>query len=475
MVRSDTPAAGPSGAGPRSAGPARWRAFLALTALERGRAERLHEVLRVDDLAARDRSLALELAMGTERRRITLDAVVLAFAAQGVLPRDPFVRTAVRLGALQLLFLPRIPPHAAVHGTVALLRAQQGFVNGILRRMASAVVSRAADPQRCRAEFGLPPAGDGTPRTLVLPREGLPDAAVDPAAALAVQHGLPEFLLRRWIATFGLAVAQEIAAASSQAPGVTLRPNPIRTDATRLTAALAAEGVTVESGPHPRTLRYHETQGISPFETRAHAVGLFSVQDPTALVAADAVQARSGERILDLCAAPGGKTTAIAEGLLGQAASEKGPGTVFAHDVSRVRLERVREAVARLGLTSVVTVVEQLADVPGPVDAVLVDVPCSNTGVLARRVEVRRRLTPESLVEMPRRQVELVRLAAARVRPGGRVVYSTCSLEPEENRGVVETFLATEPGFRLDAERLTLPRALQCDGGYFAVLIKAEA
>jgi 16S rRNA (cytosine967-C5)-methyltransferase len=449
------------------AGPARWRAFLALTSLERGRAEHLRDALAVDDLDVRDRGLALELAMGTERRRITIDAVLLAFAAQGVLPRDPFVRTAARLGTAQLLYLPKIPPHAAVHGTVALLRAQQGFVNGILRRIAGAIEARVADPSRAHTELALPAAADGGPRTLVLPYAGLPDPAANPAAALAVRHGLPEFLMGRWLDAFGSDEGMAIAAASAQAPGVTLRVNPTRGDAAGVIAALAAEGVTVTAEPHPRLLRLGETQGISPFETRAHARGLFSVQDPTALAAAEAVGARPGERILDLCAAPGGKTTAMAEVMAGE-------GTVFAHDISKVRLDRVREAAARLGLAAVVTLVPTLADAPDRVDAVLVDVPCSNTGVLARRVEVRRRLTPGALVELAGRQVELTRLAVTRVRPGGRVVYSTCSLEREENRGVVGAVLATDPTLRLGLDRLTLPRAQQHDGGYFAVLIKAE-
>ncbi len=449
-----------------SAGPARWRAFQALTAFERGRVERVHDALRVDDLDARDRALALELTMGTERRRITLDAALLAFATQRALPRDPFVRTAVRLGALQLLFLPRIPVHAAVHGTVALLRAQQGFVNGILRRMAAAIVPRPADAQHARRELDLPPDVDGARRTLVLPVEGLPDPSTDPAAALAVRHGLPDFLVRRWLDAHGLDATQAIAAASAQAPGVTLRLNPTRIDMAGLVAELGSEGVTVAPGTSTRTLRLLEARGVSPFETRAHAAGLFSVQDGTALAAAEAVGARPGERILDLCAAPGGKATAMAESMLGQ-------GTVYAHDVSATRLERVRETVARLGLGATVVVVGRLDDVPAQVDAVLADVPCSNTGVMARRVEVRRRVTADALVELTQRQGELARIAAARVRPGGRLVYSTCSVEPEENRGVVDALLAREPAFRLQAERLTLPRAQECDGGYFAVLVKA--
>lgn len=405
--------------------------------------------------------------MGTERRLITLDAVLLAFATQGALPRDPFVRTAVRLGTAQLLFLPKIPPHAAVHGTVALLRAQQGFVNGILRRVAASIQPRVADPLRPRTELALPDAADGGPRTLVLPRAGLPDPDANPAAALAVRHGLPEFLTGRWIEAFGPDDGSAIAAASAQAPGVTLRANPTRGDTAAVIAALAAEGVTVTVEPNGRLLRLGETQGISPFETRAHARGLFSVQDPTALAAAEAVGARPGERILDLCAAPGGKATAMAEVMAGE-------GTVFAHDVSRVRLDRVREAATRLGLGAVIKLAPTLAEVPDTVDAVLVDAPCSNTGVLARRVEVRRRLTPAALIELAQRQLELTRLAVTRVRPGGRVVYSTCSLEPEENRGIVDAVLAADPTLCLGVDRLTLPCAQRHDGGYFAILIKSE-
>ncbi|HLU39778.1 MAG TPA: transcription antitermination factor NusB [Planctomycetota bacterium] len=443
-------------------GAARWRAFTALVAVERGKAARLRTALRLDDLAARDRALGLELSAGVERRRITIDALLLPFTARGILPDDPFVRTALRLGAYQVLWLPRIPVRAAVHGAVGLLRRQRPLVNALLRRLAASIVERAADPTQPRTEFALPPAGE-TPRALVLPRAALPDPVADPIGHVGVLHGLPADLVGRWFAAFGAERAAAVAAASAEPAGVTLRVQPARGDAAALQRALAAEGVLTEPLAGGRFLRLRDVQGTSPFSTEAYREGRFSVQDPTAFAAAAALAPEPGETLLDLCAAPGGKATALAELL-------RGRGRVFAYDPDAARLRLVEEARRRLGLEDVLQVVGDLASVPERCDGVLADVPCSNTGVLARRVEVRRRSIAESIARVVPEQRALLATALARTRPGGRVVYSTCSLEPEENRGVVEAVLAAHPGVVLVAEQTTLPAAGEHDGGYLAVL-----
>jgi 16S rRNA (cytosine967-C5)-methyltransferase len=434
---------------------------MALAALERGQAERVREALRIDGLAARDRGLALELALGVERRRITLDCALIACTTRGELPRDPFVHTALRLGGYQLLYMPRVAVHAAVHTTVELLRQVRGFTNAMLRRLAACVQQRAADPQRPRSELALPDGAQG-PRCLALPVDWLPDPEAAPAAWLGAVFGLPEPLVAGWLRHHGLSTTRAMCEAAVAAPGVTLRVNRRQTDAPGLVAALAAEGVAAHA-LDAHLVRLRSVEGRSPFDTAAHRDGLFAVQDPTAFAAAQALAPTAGETILDLCAAPGGKATALAE------LCTNG-GRVFAFDIDRDRLALVEEATARLRLRDTLTVIDDLTKAPPQCDAVLADVPCSNTGVLARRVEVRRRLRPGTIAAMAGPQRELLQLAMQRVRPGGRVVYSTCSVEPEENRGVVDAVMAAAPGVRLEREQLTLPVAQLHDGGYFAVL-----
>lgn len=434
---------------------------MALAALERGQVDRVRDALRLDGLSARDRGLALELALGVERRRLTLDPALLACTTRGQLPGDPFALTALRLGAYQLMYLPRVAPHAAVHETVALLRQQGGFVNAVLRKIANAVVDRAADPRAARRELPLPDGAHG-PRCLALGVDWLPDPQAAPHAHLAASYGLPEVLVSGWARSHGDTTARALCEASVAAPGVTLRVNRRRTDAAGLAAALRSEGVaTLPVDADQLQLAGIDAQ--SPFATQAYRDGLFAVQDPTALAAALAIEPQPGETVLDLCAAPGGKATALAERM------SRG-GKVLAFDIDRDRLALLRESRDRLGLADTLTVLDDLAAAPPQVDAVLVDVPCSNTGVLARRVEVRRRLRPGTIAAMAQTQRELLTQALSRVRPGGRVVYSTCSIEPEENRGVVDAVLASHAGVRLVREQLTLPVAQRCDGGYFAVL-----
>jgi 16S rRNA (cytosine967-C5)-methyltransferase len=429
---------------------ARSLACQALLALEKGRAQRLQDSLRARALGAADRRLARELAFGVERQRALLDAVLEALAERG-LPRDPLLRVALRLGAYQLLFLSRVPPHAAVHETVALVPRGRAFVNALLRALAAGVRIGAADPARPRREIELP---DG--RALVLDVDALPDPRAR-SAWLAVRYSVPEFLARRWLERHGDEQAERIAAAASRTPAVWLRARRA-IGAAALQEELAAAGVHTERGAHPLLLRW--SGGGSPFSTAAFVAGRFVAQDPTALAAVEALDAQPGETVLDLCAAPGTKATALAE-LVAPA------GRVFAWDAIAARRARIRENAHRLRLADVLCVVDDLAGVPA-VDAVLVDAPCSNTGVLARRVEVRRRVTGAAIEALAAAQRELLREALARVRPGGRVLYSTCSIEPEENEAVVGAALGAAA--RLVAEHLTLPDPPDHDGGFWARL-----
>jgi 16S rRNA (cytosine967-C5)-methyltransferase len=192
--------------------------------------------------------------------------------------------------------------------------------------------------------------------------------------------------------------------------------------------------------------------------------GWFYVQDPSTLLAPAVLGPQPGEIILDLCAAPGGKTTLIAQRMRNQ-------GKIVACDLDAARLKLVRDNCTRLGVGIVETKpVSTLAREPMRFDRILVDAPCSNTGVLRRRVDLRWRVQAAEIERLRAAQLDLLQQAAERLMPGGRLVYSTCSLEPEENSGVVKQFLAVQPRFQLEAERQLLPFADGVDGAYVAKL-----
>ncbi len=446
-------------AGRRSTGGARTDArsvaARALGLLAKGRIQRLGEVLDEAPLQGREMALCRQLTLGAERNGRFCDFVLGLLASRG-LPDDPLLRAALRLGAYQLLFL-RVPARAAVHETVALCTAhRRGFVNAVLRRLAGMVRDGEPDPAAPRTSVAL-----GAGRVVELPAPGLP-AGPEPDP-LAVRHSLPDFVVSRWRLRHGEAAARQVAEASSAEPVMFLRAAAARGDGAVLAERLRSEDVITEATAHPAMLRW--VDGAVPVRTRAFAEGWFVVQDPTAVRAAEAVAAAPGATVLDLCAAPGTKTTLLAE--------QVGPGgRVLAWDADPRRRARIGENAARLGLQDRIVVLEAESELrEGMADAVLADVPCSNTGVLARRVEVRRRLQPGSFAELRAVQREILARAIGLCRRGGRVVYSTCSIEPEECQAVAEN---VEPALaRLVRQEVTLPQAGVGDGGYVAVFERA--
>lgn len=426
---------------------ARGVALRALQQLEKGRIDRIADELDRARLEPRDRALANDLATGVVRNERFLD-FVLSTCVERRLPKDPRSLAALRLGAFQLLLLPGMPQRAAVHETVALLQREQAFVNAVLRRLAAAIDDVAADAQRPLLDLPLSPT-----RTLHLPPPGLGKVG-DP---VALRHSLPEFLVARWRARHGEAAAAAIATAASAVPALFLRACGGRS-AAELIAALAADGVQAVATAHPLVVR---CDSGAPFGTAAFRDGAFVAQDPTAVAAAEAVGAAPGMTIVDLCAAPGTKSTLLAERV-------QPDGVVFAWDRDAARRGRIGENARRLRLEPWLRVVDDPAELP-LADAVLADVPCSNSGVLARRVEVRRRLSPSSFAELAGAQRQLLTEALARTRAGGRTVYSTCSIEPEENEDVAAA-VAAATGAAIVASQLTLPAVRAHDGGYFAVM-----
>jgi 16S rRNA (cytosine967-C5)-methyltransferase len=411
-------------------------------------------------LSSTDRRLVTQLVYGVLRRRGTLRALLEPFVNRPAHKVESWLWDALYLGACQLALLAHVPAHAAVHETVELAvrfgrPSARGFLNGVLRRLAELMTDERT---KTSAPDALP-LEHGEYRRLARPV--LPDPAAHPLEYLAAAFSLPGWLVRRWLPRYGFEECQRLGFWFAGPTRLTLRCNTLRIERDRLLAALRGAGHAAEAGEHPQAILLHESGPIR--DLPGYAEGWFSVQDESAMRVASALAPEPGESVLDLCAAPGGKTTHLAELM-------RNTGRIVACDVDEHRLQTVCTLAQRLGLTIIETCRLSGEEAPpGPFDRVLVDVPCSNTGVLGKRPEARWRLRPDDLRQLVSLQTRLLRTAAERVRPGGVVVYSTCSIEPEENRQVVERVLRESPSLWLEAEQEALP-GRPADGGYGARL-----
>ncbi len=425
--------------------------------------EILDQSLTRSSLSPADRRLTTQLAYGVLRRRGTLDALLRPLIKRQPHQVEAWLMDALRLGAFQLALLTHIPPHAAIHETVELAAlygrpGAKGFLNAVLRGVSALLTDeRGTDP----AADALPLEG-GAYRKLA--RSVLPEPTTHPVEYLSAAFALPRWLAQRWLDREGWDECVRRGFWFAGPAPIWLRCNPLRTTREALLAALAEAGVHADVGVQSQSVRLLDAAPIR--QLPGYEQGWFAVQDESAMRVAAALNPTPGNLVLDLCAAPGGKTTHLAE-LMGDR------GKVLACDVDDRRLQTVTELSTRLGLTCIETCrlhPERNEDPPpGPFDAVLVDVPCSNTGVLGRRPEVRWRLRPEDIRHLVPLQTKLLLLGCERVVPGSVVVYSTCSIEPEENRQVVDAVLKGMREFVLEADEAQAP-GKPADGGYWARL-----
>ncbi len=293
----------------------------------------------------------------------------------------------------------------------------------------------------------------------VLGRAVLPEPAAAPVKYLSQAFSLPGWLATRWLARFGWEECLRLGFWFASPAPLTLRVNTLRIDRAAFLERLAGGA---KAGTHPQAVWLEAHVPVA--EIPGYAEGWFVIQDESAMNVASALAPEPGQYVLDLCAAPGGKTTHLAE-LMGN------QGNVLACDVETSKLEPLAQTCSRLGIAIVQARLlggpnDEPAP-PGPFDRVLVDVPCSNTGVLGKRPEARWRLQPADLSRLAPLQTRLLREGCERVRPGGKIVYSTCSIEPEENRRIVEAVLRERQDFTLEAEDEALP-GRPADGGYWA-------
>jgi 16S rRNA (cytosine967-C5)-methyltransferase len=403
-----------------------------------------------------DHALAMELVMGVLRWQSALDSVISQASSQPLRKLDPEILIALRLGVYQLRWLSRIPARAAIHESVELVkrarkRSAAPFVNGVLRRIS---------------------AGQSNAHTI----HG------DNAETLAESSAHPSWLVERWVQDYGLEAAHRICEHDQHAP-VTA----IRVRHTEAEASLLREGIELERGALLASARVVRMGDIT--KTTAYESGWCVIQDEASQLVA--LLAGHGERVLDCCAAPGGKTLALAD--------RNPEASVVAVEI---HAHRARLLVDLLGArdATVAVVAADAGALPFATqfDLVLTDVPCSGTGTLSRNPEIKWQLKLEDLADLHKRQLAILRSAMNQVSYGGRLIYSTCSLEHEENEGVVEAALAEDRAFRVVAcgeelSRLrgelvfsdlgslvrgpylrTLPGVHPCDGFFAAVLEKTN-
>ncbi|HWB61515.1 MAG TPA: 16S rRNA (cytosine(967)-C(5))-methyltransferase RsmB [Chthoniobacteraceae bacterium] len=387
--------------------------------------ELIHESLASCDLATLDRAFLTETFYGVIRNLSRLDYIVSQLRDT---PVDHSTRQVLRLGFYQI-FNMRIPHHAAVNETVNLAGKARGLVNALLRRA-------------IREFEELQEKLDETPP--------------------AVRFSHPEFLIRRWEEHFGPDAAMQICRWNNSPAEVYARANGLKVTTGELLATAHDAEV---SCAHPLSIKVRQV----PYPWIIN--GLCYVQDPSTLLACDLLAPKPGERVLDACAAPGGKATYLAQ-LMGNT------GEIVACDLPQQRLKRLEENVKRLGATCVkVSQCNWLTPPapfePGSFDRILVDAPCSNTGVIRRRVDARWRLTPEDFPRMHEKQVAIMKAVAPLLKKGGALVYSTCSLEPEENEHMAKRIEAEIPGLRFLESRETLPFRDHVDGAFAAKFEKA--
>lgn len=379
--------------------------------------------LKKTDLSDPDRRLLTELVYGCVRRKRSLDALIDRLGKKNSRQQPPQLRLILHLGLYQLRYLQQIPPSAAVNTTVELAKENRfsklaGVVNGILR-------------QYLRLD------GSADAELLQLPE--------NPVGRLAVLHSFPDWIVEFWNQQLGLAETEELCHWFNQPPTIHLRINPLKTSLQEVETALEQAGVAAcRIPPLPQALKLTGAAGKIQ-KLPGFNEGWWTVQDASAQLVTYLLNPQPGETIIDACAAPGGKTTHIAE-LMGDR------GKIWAGDRAASRLKKLKQNASRLELTSISTLAgdcREFGQLVNTGDRVLLDVPCSGLGTLHRRADARWRQTAENIQELATLQKELLETASTWVKSGGVLVYATCTIHPSENDLIIEDFLASHPDWNI--------------------------
>lgn len=394
-------------------------------------AQALDRQLEAAKLSPEDRRLAASIFYFAVENRLYIETMLSRFMEAKA---EPVVNDILHIAAAQILFMDRVPDHAAVDEAVKQVRAARregltGLVNAVLRNLI-----RARDAGELQ----------------------LPDREDNPVEWLSVKHSVAPVIVERLIDAYGIDEAEQIAAVRGGGREQTIRPNRMRLDDAAFERWLDEQHYAWRRGIVSDAYIISDVGNLA--NTDGYRRGLFSIQGESAMLAAQAVGAKPGMQILDACAAPGGKTALMAERMMGA-------GRVYAWDVHEHRVQLIRAAAQRLGLDNVRCTVydarRPLESVKLTMDAVLVDAPCSGLGVIAEKPDIKYRVNAETLAALPEIQRDILNACCQAVKVGGRLIYATCTILPEENEQRVRAFLADHPEFAPDVDDAWLPEALR--------------
>jgi 16S rRNA (cytosine967-C5)-methyltransferase len=385
----------------------------------------LNEALNQAQLQRNDAGLVTEIVYGTIQRKLTLDWILDRFLKQGVGKVELWVRNLLRLSLYQIWYLERIPERAAINEAVEIAKRRghqgiSGMVNGVLRN----IVRQKSDIQF--------PSTD------------------DPAKRIALEHSHPEWMVKRWITMFGEQTAEEICLQNNQPPNISLRVNSLRMSRDRLLEAMMRDEMEVEpSNVSPMGILVRSGGNIG--QTRWFKEGFCTIQDESSMLVSQLLSPNAGSRVLDCCAAPGGKTTHLAELMQNE-------GTIMAADIHPHKIELIRQNKERLGVDIIRTIqadareLDKAFNDDESFDFILLDAPCSGLGVIRRKPDIKWSKSASDIDEITSLQKAILHSAATLLKPKGVLVYSTCTIEPSENEQMIADFLIQHPQFSLDPE-----------------------
>ncbi|WP_166238108.1 16S rRNA (cytosine(967)-C(5))-methyltransferase RsmB [Paenibacillus turpanensis] len=383
----------------------------------------LHRLLEKHPLDRQETGLATEIAYGTIQRLNTIDYFLNRFVAKGVAKLEPWVRALFRLSFYQLYYLDRVPDHAVVNEAVRIAKERghqgiSGLVNAVLRNVI-----------RQRAELVVP-------------------SSLPAAERIALEHSHPEWLVRRWVERYGEETAAEMCRANNIPPRTSVRVNRLKFDRAALLDKLAELGITAErSAVSEDGVVFAEGSGNAAL-TEGYRQGWYTIQDESSMLVARLVAPEPGMAVLDCCAAPGGKTTHLAERM-------EDRGELYASDIHPHKRKLIEEQAQRLGFECIRTMVSDARELSAKFEAnrfdrILLDAPCSGLGVIRRKPDMKWTKKEADITDICSVQDEILQRIHGLLKPGGVLVYSTCTTEPEENERRIREFLQEHPDFALD-------------------------